>query len=98
MLGDPAARGAADEEPEALRRVVDAQREPLAFAGREARDVALYPSYSLCLCVGAFKSNVTTMYSGFISSIILNIIVRNPYIAFVYVPSSVIISFDDIVP
>ena len=38
MLGDPAARGAADEEPEALRRVVDAECKPLVGLGGRARD------------------------------------------------------------
>ena len=40
MLGDPAARGAADEEPEALRRVVDAECKPLVGLGGRARDEA----------------------------------------------------------
>lgn len=39
MLGDPAARGAADEEP-ALRRVVDAECKPLVGLGGRARDEA----------------------------------------------------------
>ena len=44
---------------------------------------ALYPSYILCLAVGAFKSNATAKYSGLKSSIILNKIAKKPYTAFV---------------
>ena len=50
---------------------------------------ALYPSYSLCLAVGAFKSNATTIYWGSTSSNNLKRIAKKPYTAFVYVPSSV---------
>ena len=39
---------------------------------------ALYPSYSLCLAVGAFKSKATTKYSGLISSNSLNKIAKKP--------------------
>lgn len=51
---------------------------------------ALYPSYSLCLAVGAFKSNATTRYCGSISSNNLNKIAKKPYTAFVYFPSFVV--------
>ena len=40
--------------------------------------VALYPSYILCLAVGAFRSNATAIYSGFTSSITLNNIAKKP--------------------
>ena len=59
---------------------------------------ALYPSYSLCLAVGAFKSNATTRYSGFTSSSNLNKIAKNPYTAFVYVPSLVVSILLPIIP
>lgn len=39
---------------------------------------ALYPSYNLCLAVGAFKSKATTKYSGLISSNNLNIMAKKP--------------------
>ena len=40
--------------------------------------VALYPSYNLCLAVGAFKSKATTKYSGSMSSNNLNNMAKNP--------------------
>ena len=60
--------------------------------------LALYPSYILCLAVGAFKSNATAIYLGFKSSTILNSIAKKPYTAFVYVPSSVVSIFEPIIP
>lgn len=59
---------------------------------------ALYPSYSLCLAVGFFKSNDTTKYLGSISSNNLNNIAKNPYTAFVYFPSLVISILLPIIP
>lgn len=59
---------------------------------------ALYPSYNLCLSVGPFKSKDTAIYCGFKSSIILNKIDKNPYIAFVYFPSFVINILLPIIP
>lgn len=60
--------------------------------------VALYPSYNLCLAVGAFKSNATAIYCGSTSSNNLNKIAKNPYIAFVYVPSFVVSILLPIIP
>ena len=45
--------------------------------------VPLYSANILCLNVGALMSNATIRCSGFSSSIILNMILRNPYIALV---------------
>ena len=59
---------------------------------------ALYPSYILCLAVGAFKSNATAIYSGFTSSNNLNKIAKNPYTAFVYFPSFVVSILLPIIP
>ena len=59
---------------------------------------ALYPSYILCLAVGAFRSNATTKYSGFKSSNSLNNIAKNPYTAFVYFPSFVVSILLPIIP
>ena len=60
--------------------------------------VALYPSYNLCLAVGAFKSNVTIKYSGSISSSTLKSIAKKPYTAFVYLPSGVVSILFPIIP
>ena len=45
--------------------------------------VALYPSYILCLAVGAERSKATAIYSGFKSSIILKKTAKKPYTALV---------------
>ena len=50
--------------------------------------VPLYASNILWRKVGACTSNATVRYSGFSSSRILNIIFKNPYIAFVWSPSA----------
>ena len=60
--------------------------------------VALYPSNILCLCVGAFKSNATAIYSGFKSSNSLNKMAKKPYIALVYIPSGVVNILELIIP
>ena len=59
---------------------------------------ALYPSYNLCLAVGAFKSNATTKYCGLTSSNNLKSIDKNPYTAFVYFPSFVVNILLPIIP
>ncbi len=60
--------------------------------------VALYPSYNLCLAVGAFRSKATTKYLGLTSSNNLNKIAKKPYTALVYFPSFVVNILLPIIP